>query len=447
MTRWQALAVLSAGTLMIIIDQTIVSVALPAIRADLGFSRPGLAWVVNAYVIPFGGLLLLAGRLGDLLGRKRMFVAGMVVFTVASLLCGLAPTAGLLVGARFLQGVGGAMVSGVSLGMVVALFPAPAERARALGVYSFVQASGGSIGSLLGGVLTQTVSWPWIFYLNLPIGAVAVVLARRLGADRGVGRRADGLGGALATAGLMLAVYAIVDQVWLAGVAAVVLLGAFVLRESTAAAPLLPPRTLRGVVGVNAVQALLAAAMFSFLFFVVLYLVSLGYSPLATGLAMVPVSVSIGVVSLLFSARLNVRFGERPVLLTGLASITLGLALIAFAPGAVVVPATVVLGVGFGAAMPALMALGMSTATAADAGLLSGVFNTSQQIGGALGLATLVALTSDYWEAFALSAALVVAAAVVQGLTGSTGGVKAVSRSTPRSRPGGQHDDGATHVS
>jgi EmrB/QacA subfamily drug resistance transporter len=435
MSRWRALAVLSAGTLMIIIDQTVVSVALPAIRRDLGFSAPGLAWVVNAYVIPFGGLLLLAGRLGDLWGRKRMFVAGMVVFTVASLLCGLAPSAGSLVAARFLQGVGGAMVSGVALGMVVASFPVPAERARALGVYSFVQASGGSIGSLLGGVITQAVSWPWIFFPNLPIGVAAVFFARRLTTDhRGPRGRADVLGGVLVTLGPMLAVYAIVNGVWSAGAVAVALIGAFVLRESLVEAPLLPLRTLRSVAGVNVVLALLAAAMFAFLFFVVLYLVSLGYSPLATGLAMVPVAVAIGVVSLLFSARLNGRFGERPVLLSGLGLIVLGLSLIAFAPAAVVLPATVVLGVGFGMAMPALMALGMSNATEANAGSLSGVFNTSQQLGGALGLATIVAVTSDYRQAFASAAALVVAAVLAQGLTRSVDAQQAVSRSTPTSR-------------
>lgn len=415
MSRWQALAVLCAGTLMIIVDQTVVSVALPAIRADLGFSKSGLAWVVNAYVIPFGGLLLLAGRLGDLLGRQRMFGAGLAVFTVASLLCGLAPTAGLLVAARFTQGVGGAMVSGVALGMVVSLFPDARERARALGVYSFVQASGGSIGSLLGGVITQTVSWPWIFYLNVPIGVLTGCFAVRLVPERGAGGRADALGGVLATVGLMLAVSAIVNQSWPAGVLAVALLAGFAVRDSRAPAPLL--RTFRRVAGVNAVLALLTAAMFGFLFFVVLYLVSVGYSPLATGLAMVPVAVAIGVVSLLWSARLNARFGERPVLLTGLSLIVVGLALIAVAPAGVVIPATVVLGVGFGAAMPALMALGMSTATPADAGLLSGVFNTSQQFGGALGLAVLVAVTATYPQAFALAAALVVAAALTATLS------------------------------
>lgn len=407
MSRWQALAVLCAGTLMIIVDQTIVSVALPAIRADLGFSEPGLAWVVNAYVIPFGGLLLLAGRVGDLLGRRRMFVAGMSVFTAASLLCGLAPTAGLLVAARFVQGVGGAMVSAVTLGMVVPLFPLARERARALGVFSFVQAAGGSLGSLLGGVITEAVSWSWIFYINLPIGLVTVFFALRLTRDLGTRGPAHVLGGVLATGGLMLAVYAIVNGSWVAGAVAVVLLGLVAARFAS------PLGAFRSVAGVNAVLGLLTAAMFSFLFFVVLHLGSLGYSALGTGLAMVPVAVSIGVVSLLLSARLIGRFGERPVLVTGLVLIAGGLALLSVVTDAVAIQAAmVVLGVGFGAAMPALMALGMATATSADAGLLSGLFNTSQQIGGALGLSVLVAVAASYRVSFVLSACLVGAALI-----------------------------------
>lgn len=417
MSRWQALAVLCAGTLMIIVDQTIVSVALPAIRADLGFGEQGLAWVVNAYVIPFGGLLLLAGRVGDLLGRRRMFVAGMSVFTVASLLCGLAPTAGLLVGARFVQGVGGAMVAAVTLGMLVPLFPDARERARALGAFSFVQAAGGTLGSLLGGVITQAVSWSWIFYINLPIGLLTIVFALRLTDDAGTRGAADALGGALATGGLMSSVYAIVNGSWVAGAVAVTLLVLFVVRERRFASPLLPLGVFRSVAGVNAVLGLLSAAMFSYLFFIVLHLGSLGYSPLATGLAMVPVAVSIGAVSLLLSARLNGRFGERPVLLAGLVLIAAGLALLSAVTATPAIQAAmVVLGVGFGAAMPALMALGMATATSADAGLLSGLFNTSQQIGGALGLSVLVAVSGGYRASFVLAACLVVAALVTAAL-------------------------------
>ncbi len=412
MSPWRALAVLCAGTLMIIVDQTIVSVALPAIRGDLGFSEAGLAWVVNAYVIPFGGLLLLAGRVGDLFGRKRMFLAGMALFTLASLLCGLAPSAGLLVAARFVQGVGGAMVAAVTLGMVVPLFPDARERGRALGVFSFVQAAGGSLGALLGGVLTEAVDWSWIFYINIPIGLVTLAFASRLTADRGTRGAADVLGGALVTGGLVLAVYAIVNGQWAAGAISVVLLALFVLRERRFASPLLPLAVFRSVAGVNAVLGLLTAAMFSFLFFVVLHLGALGYSALGTGLAMVPVAVAIGAVSLLLSARLNVRFGERRVVLAGLVLIAGGLVLLSAVTGGVAIQgAMVLLGIGFGAAMPALMALGMTSA--AHAGLLSGLFNTSQQIGGALGLSVLVALSSSYRTSFVLAACLVGAAAVV----------------------------------
>jgi MFS family permease len=305
------------------------------------------------------------------------------------------------------------MVAAVSLGMVVPLFPDAGERARALGVFSFVQAAGGSLGSLFGGVITEAVSWSWIFYLNLPIGVVTIVLALRLADDRGTRGAADALGGVLATGGLVLGVYAIVDGAPVAGAVAVVLVGLFVLRERRFAAPLLPLGVFRSVAGVNAVLGLLTAAMFAFLFFVVLHFGALGYTALGTGLAMVPVAVAIGAVSLLLSARLNRRFGERRVLPAGLVLIAAGLALLSVVTGvAAIQGAVVVLGVGFGAAMPALMGLGMATATDADAGLLSGLFNTSQQVGGALGLAVLVAVSSSYRVSFVLSACLVVAALV-----------------------------------
>src|SRR5919206_2402049 len=254
-TRWPALVVLCAGMLMIVLDATVVNVALPSIQDDLGFSTSGLAWVVNAYMIAFGGLLLLAGRLGDLVGRRSVLLAGLAVFTIASLLCGLAWSEATLIGARFLQGVGGAAASAVSLGMIVTLFQNPRERATALGVYSFVAAAGASLGLLAGGVLTQALDWHWIFFVNLPIGiATGLVAARLLAPDRGLGLSAgaDLPGAALITGALMALVYTIVapaaEDGWGAprtlvlGGIAVALLGAFVAREATARTPLVPLR-------------------------------------------------------------------------------------------------------------------------------------------------------------------------------------------------------------
>jgi len=213
-SRWVALYVLCAGMLMIVLDVTIVNVALPSIQDSLGFSQSNLAWVVNAYLVPFGGLLLLAGRLGDLLGQRRVFLAGLAVFTTASLLCGLSQTQEMLVGARFVQGVGGALTSAVILGMIVTMFPEPREQAKALGVYAFVASAGGSIGLLVGGVLTEAIAWHWIFFINLPIGVATVAATRRLIPDRpgiGFGEGADVLGAALITGGLMLGVYTILE--------------------------------------------------------------------------------------------------------------------------------------------------------------------------------------------------------------------------------------------
>jgi EmrB/QacA subfamily drug resistance transporter len=444
--RRLALAVLSAQTLMIVLDQTIVNVALPSIRDDLGFSQAGLAWVVNAYLIAFGGLLLLSGRLGDLIGRRRMFLAGLVVFTASSLLCGIAWHSGILIAARFVQGIGGAASSAVVLSMIVGLFPGARERAKAIGAFSFVQAAGGSIGSVTGGVLTEAVSWHWIFLINLPIGiATAVSALRVLDADTGLGLRAgaDVLGAVLVTVALMLGVYAIVELDGLRspvlGAVSLVLLAAFGVRQAKAADPLLPLRLFasRVLAGANVVQLLLVAAAFGFQFLVVLYLrLVLGLSAEATGLAMLPVALTIAVVSLAVSARVTQRFGERAVLLTGLVLMTGGLALLAriradggYVPD--VLPATLVLGIGFGLAMPALMALGMSDAAPEDTGLASGLFNTTQQVGGALGLSALAvlaatrtgavhappleALTSGYRLAFLVAAALVAAATVLAG--------------------------------
>jgi len=451
-TRWRALVVLCAGMLMIILDQTIVNVALPSIQRDLGFSQSSLAWVVNAYLIAFGGLLLLAGRLGDLIGRKRLFLAGMVLFTAASLVCGVSGSQAMLIVARFVQGVGGATASAVILGMIVTMFPQPREQAKAIGIYSFVASAGASIGLLGGGILTQALSWHWIFFVNVPIGIVAATLAVRMVADdAGIGLRggADVQGAVLVTAALMLGVYTIVEVVdygWGSlhtlglGAVSLALLAGFVARQATAANPLLPLRIFRSrnVTGANIVQALLVSGALGMFFLAVLYLQRvLGYDALETGLAFLPVSLVIGMLSLGLSARLNLRFGARNVLVPGMALVAAGLAWLMRAPvdGSYVVdvlPAMLLLGTGAGASFPALMTLAMSGATASDSGLASGLVNTTMQVGGAVGIAVLAtlatsrtdhllaagersasALTGGYHLAFAISAGLVALGAVV----------------------------------
>jgi len=451
-SRWLALVVLCAGMLMIVLDATIVNVALPSIQRDLGFSQASLAWVVNAYLIPFGGLLLLAGRLGDLVGRKRVFIAGLAVFTVASLLCGVSGSQQALIGARLVQGVGGALTSTVILGVIVTMFPVPREQARAIGVFSFTAAAGGSIGLLAGGLLTQAVNWHWIFFVNLPIGVAAAVLAARLlDTDRGLGLRAgaDVAGAVLVTSALMLGVYTIVearDYGWGSahtlgfGAVAVLLLAGFLVRQATHTTPLLPLRIFksRSVSGANVVQVLMVAGMFGMFFVGALYLQRvLRYDPLQIGLAFLPVAVAIGALSFRFSAQLNTRFGARAVLLAGLGSIVAGLALFVRAPIDAryvvdVLPSMVLLGIGGGLSFPAVMTLGMAGATDRDAGLVSGLVNTTAQVGGSLGLAVLAtmatsrtdhllasgwsapaALAGGYHLAFGIGACLVAAAMVV----------------------------------
>ena len=451
--RWISLYVLCVGVLMIVLDATVVNVALPAIQSDLGFSQSGLAWVVNAYLISFGGLLLLAGRLGDLVSRRGVFLAGLGVFTLASLLCGLAQSQGLLVSARFVQGVGGAMTSAVVLGMIVTMFPEPREQAKAIGVFSFVASAGGSVGLLAGGVLTQAMSWHWIFFINIPVGVVTAALALRvLEREEGIGfgDGADVAGAALITGSLMLGVYTIVepaaDNGWGAGLtlglggAALALLVAFVVREATARNPLIPLRIFRSrnVTGANIIQALTVAGMFGMFFLGVLYLQRvLGYDALETGLAFLPTTIVMGTLSVRYSERLIMRFGARRTLLPGLVLIAAGLALFARVPVegkyvGDVLPSTILLGTGIGASFPALMTLAMSGATQRDAGLASGLVNTTVQVGAAVGLAvlatlsatrsegliqdgtsTVAALTGGYQLAFLVGAALVVVAVAV----------------------------------
>jgi EmrB/QacA subfamily drug resistance transporter len=451
--RWIALYVLCAGMLMIVLDVTVVNVALPSIQDDLGFSQSSLAWVVNAYLIAFGGLLLLAGRFGDILGRRRVFLAGLGVFTVASLLCGMAQSQGLLVAARFVQGIGGAMTSAVILGMIVTMFPQPREQAKAMGVYAFVASAGGSVGLLVGGVLTQSINWHWIFFVNIPIAiATAILAVRLLDRDEGIGfgEGADIPGAVLITSSLMLGVYTIVkpaaDYGWGSGrtlglgAASLGLLAAFVIREATARNPLIPLRIFRSrnVSGANVVQPLLVAGMFGMFFMGALYLQRvLGYDALQIGLAFLPATLVMGTMSIRYSERLIMRFGARTTLLPGMALIGVGLALFTQAPvdgGYVrhVLPVMILLGFGVGVCFPALMTLAMSGATPQDAGLASGLVNTTAQVGGALGLAVLAtlsttrsndlldggqatasALTSGYHLAFLIGAILVVAAIVV----------------------------------
>jgi EmrB/QacA subfamily drug resistance transporter len=413
--RWLALYVLCAGMLMIVLDATIVNVALPTIQDDLDFSQSNLAWVVNAYMIPFGGLLLLAGRLGDLAGQRRIFLVGLTIFTAASLLCAVSVSQEMLIGARFIQGIGGALASAVILGMIVTMFPEPANQAKALGVYGFVASAGGSIGLLLGGVLTDAISWHWIFMINLPIGIAVGYLGVRLIADRkgiGLSEGADYFGAALATVSLMLGVFTIlqiIDWGWgdprtLGGLAlAAILFAVFIHRQATIEKPLMPLRLFhsRNVVGANALQSLLVAGMFGMFFLGALYLGRvLGYSPLEVGLAFLPTTLVMGTLSLGFSEKLIMRFGPKMTLIPGVAAVVVALLLFARTPVdgnylTDLLPPFLLIGAGVGTAFPAIMTLAMSGATPEDSGLASGLVNTSMQVGGSIGLAVLATLSTE----------------------------------------------------
>ena len=413
--RWLALLVLCLGDLMIVLDVTIVGVALPSIREDLGFSEESLAWVVNAYLITFGGFLLLGGRFGDLFGHRRLFLIGIGLFTVASTLCGLATTQEMLVIARAVQGVGGAIVSAVALSLMMMLFTEPAERAKAMGVFGFVASGGGSIGVLLGGILTDVLSWHWIFLVNVPIGFIVLGLTFWLiPGERAstAAQRLDIAGAVTVTAALMIAVYAIVNgnevgwttarTLGLLAVSAV-LLGAFLLIESRVKSPLVPLGLfrLRNVSTANGIGVLWAAAMFAWFFMSALYLqLVLGYSPLEVGLTFLPANLIMGAFSIGLSARLVLRFGIKPPLVAGLGLAAIGLALFARAPvdGNVltdVMPSMILLGIGAGMAFNPVLLAAMSDVAPEEAGLASGVVNTSFMMGGALGLAVLASLAAS----------------------------------------------------
>jgi EmrB/QacA subfamily drug resistance transporter len=411
--RWWALYVLCLGVLMIVLDTTIVNVALPSIRTDLKFTETSLVWVVNAYMLTFGGFLLLGGRLGDLFGQRRVFLGGVALFTAASLACGFAPTQAALVVARAVQGLGGAVVSAVGLSLIMTMFTDAGERARAMGVYGFVCAGGGSVGVLLGGVLTTLLDWRWIFLVNLPIGVAVVLLCRALIApgQRGLGRRLDGAGAVLVTSALLVAVYAVVnanDAGWASArtlglLAASVVLGAlFIAVERRVAQPLMPPGLFahRNLAIANVSGVLWAAAMFAWFFMSALYMqLVLRYTPMQVGLSFLPGNLIMAFMSLGASARIVVRWGIRGPFAAGLLIAASGLALFARAPveGSFLVdvfPAMVLLGIGAGVAFNPMLLAAMNDVGPQVAGLASGVVNTSFMMGGALGLAVLASLAA-----------------------------------------------------
>ena len=414
--RWATLIIVCFAQLMIVLDVTIVNVALPAIQQDLGFSQADLSWVVNAFLVTFGSLLLLAGRLGDLLGRRRVFLAGLIVFTAASLLCGVASTQAELIGARLLQGVGAAAQASVILAIIVTEFPGAVERARAMSAYVFVSVAGGSLGLLAGGLLTHALSWHWVFFVNLPIGVVAFVLGRAfIHADRGLGLRhgVDWLGSLLVTASLMSAIYAIVAatthgwtsaQVLGTGGLAAVLMAAFVALEARIENPIVPPRILRvrGLIDASLVRGFLVTGMYSTFFLGTLYLEHVRhYSALETGAAFLPWTLTVAVLSQGITARLVQRFGPLAVLTTGMATAAAGLLLFAtVGPDTAYLPtiffATFLIGLGIGNAFMPLLTLAMADVPPADAGLGSGITNVAQQISGALGLAVLSTVAANH---------------------------------------------------
>ena len=414
--RWWALYVLCAGELMIVLDTTVVNVALPSIRESLGFSEASLVWVVNAYMLTYGGFLLLGGRLGDYFGHRRLFLGGIALFTAASLVCGLANSQSLLIVARAVQGLGGAVVSAIALSLIIDLFTEEGDRAKAMGIYGFVCAAGGSLGVLAGGVLTSALSWHWVFLVNIPIGIAVYVLCRALIAQ-GDGRaegRLDFAGAATVTGSSTLAVYGIVNgNLPLLAVAAL-LLAAFLFIEARVAAPLMPLRfwRVRSLAVANVVGALWAASMFAWFFISALHMQnSLGYTPLQIGLAFLPSNLIMAAFSLGLSAKIVMRYGSRLPLAVGLGLAALGLGLLALAPSSGasfvlhILPCMVLLGIGCGVALNPILLIAMSEVAPSESGLASGMVNTAFMMGGALGLAVLATLA----EASGFRAAFIVA--------------------------------------
>jgi EmrB/QacA subfamily drug resistance transporter len=421
--RWIALGILCLGQLMMVLDATIVNVALPSIQRDLHFSQGNLTWVINGYLITFGGLLLLAGRMGDLVGRKKVFLAGLVLFTLSSIVCGVADSQAMLIGARLVQGVGGAVASSVILAIIVTEFPERADQAKAMGMYAFVSAGGGSIGLLAGGALTQSLSWHWIFFVNVPIGVFAFVLGSMLIVEnRGIGLSGgvDVLGSILITLATMLGAFAIVKsseyglfsaRTLGVGSASLLLLAAFLTLEARLENPIMPLRILRlrTLMGSSLVRGLLVTGMFSAFFLGALYLERvLGYDAIDTGLAFMPLTIAIAIMSIGVSARLVERFGAVATLAGGLVGIIVGLLLLSQAgvhagyfPGLFF--AFLALGLGAGASFLPLLTMGMADAPQRDAGLASGIINVSVQLFGAIGLATLGTIATDHTKALSHS--------------------------------------------
>jgi EmrB/QacA subfamily drug resistance transporter len=413
--RWIALVVVCLAMLMNALDGSIVNVALPNIQRSLHFSQSDLTWVVDAYLISFGSFLLMAGRLGDLIGRKKVFMAGVTLFTLSSIVCGSAQSQAMLVAARFVQGIGGALSSSVIVAIIVTEFPSAHERAKAMSAYVFVAVGGGSIGLLAGGVLTQALSWHWIFFVNVPIGIATLVLGRLLIVENtglGIRQGVDIIGSVLVTVSLMIGIYGIVtasrlgwgssETLGCLGIA-VVLFTAFVVLESRLSNPIMPLRILklRSLTGSSAIRGLIATGMFSTFFIGALYFEHvLGYSPLGTGLAFMPATAGMAGMSVGLSARLVNRFGPRRVMYPGILTTAVGLILLGLAgPHASYFPqiffALLLLGVGAGASFMPLLQIGMSEIPSADAGLGSGIVNVSQQMAAAVGLAVLSTVATN----------------------------------------------------